>query len=560
VAGGALRELVAFLGIEVDDKQLAHADKEIEGFAEKLEALGPTLAKVGKLVGEAFGAEKFAEFVKEGIEAATHVQNLANRLDVSASTLQQFGDVAQGAGVDLDSAAQSLGLFQKNLGAAASKGGETAAAFARLGIDAKEAANTPLPELLGQVSEGLANLPDQNQKAAAAMAIFGRSGRELLPILGQGKEALEEAFGEVQALGNGLGDKFYADSKRAAEAWEHFTIGVRSLKERALDAILPAIEILGRFLTKLVEGALELDKRTHILSTTMVVIAGIIGVALVDALITAAAAAWAFAAPFLATWGPIIALVAGLVWIIQDLWNLMTGGPSIIGDIIEKFGGLGAKKQVIDSLKEAWDGIVGVLADVAYDVGYLIGILIGLGKVVGGLDIVTGFFSGLLTGVLALSRAVLGFVQTLLAIPKAIAAGSFDPITKAIDKTGEAIFGQKGLLGGLGAGQASSDVTKYGVPSDAVALWNAHHPEGGAGAPSAAITRTKATALLGAGEGGGGFNNGNGGASVEQHNQTHVVVHTASDQPKAVGDAVGAGVATSHEKNMNEALASVTSP
>ena len=405
------------------------------------------------------------------------------------------------------------------------------------------------------------------------MQLFGRAGRELLPILGQGKEKLEEMLGEVQALGSGLGDRFYADSKKASEAFEHFGIGLRSLKERALDALLPAITLLGNALTKIVEGALALDKQTHLLSTGMVVLAGAIAVGLVNALVAAAAAAWAFAAPFIIEFGPIIAAVAGLVWVVQDLWNLMTGGPSIIGNIIDKLGGLGEKNKVIAELRDLWMALRDVINSVFYAIGYVAGVVVGMTKAWAAFADSTPEDAFLAIGeaILGATRLLLGFVQAILAIPRAIKSGSFDPITKAIDKAGDAVFGKGTVLGDIGG--ASSDVTAHGVPQSAVDEWNRHHTgkeaTTGKGERLGAVRKTgnpnitsrpilvaRPTAHVPFGGGRGG----EGHRSVEQHVVNHVQVHTSSDQPQAVGNAVGAGVATADQKALNAALASIVKP
>lgn len=570
----ALRELIAVFGIKVDGEELHKADKEIDSFAEKLEQFAPKLKKIGAALAEAFGAEQLKEFVEQGIEAAAHVQDLANRLDVSAHTLAEFGAVAASAGVDFDSAARAIGFLEKNLGEAETKGGEAAAALQRLGISAKGAAGKELPELLGDVAEGLAKLPNQNQRAAAAMALFGREGRSLLPILGQGREALEAYLEEIDGLSNGLGDQFYADTKKAREEFEHFSLGIKSLKERALDAILPAVTILGAILKNVAEGLLELDKNTHVIQSAMIALATAIGVGLVHALVAAAGALWALIGPTVIAFGPIIAAALAFTWVIQDLWNLMTGGVSVIGNLIDKLGGIGARVRVIQALRDLWDATKEAINDAAYALGYFLGVFAGAGEVVLGANgsEVERFFLRVIDYILGASRLLVGFVQALEAIPKAIESGSFEPIGKVIDKAGNAVFGKGGVLEDKNLAGSSSDVTEHGVPQSAVDEWNKHHQEGAA--PGGKKARGGARVAGGTGPGVAtpvltaapsarlptGAAAAAGGIVLHQENKTNVVVHTSSDQPRAVGDAVGAGVATANQKDLSSALAVVARP
>src|ERR1700735_583023 len=190
----ALRELLAVFDIKVDDKELKEADGKSEEFAKKL-------GKTAATVAAASGVEKLFEFVKTQVEVNAHLEDLSRRLNVSATDIRTFGLVAQSAGVDLDSAASALGHLERTLG----KGGTGKAAkeMGALGIATKDAHGQTLPmtELLGNIAEKLGEVTDQNQRAAMASALFGRTvGTSLLPILSKGREAFDEAMNDAEKL------------------------------------------------------------------------------------------------------------------------------------------------------------------------------------------------------------------------------------------------------------------------------------------------------------------------------------------------------------------------
>jgi hypothetical protein len=572
------RELLALFKIGVDDKELKEGDKHVNEFAEKLEGLQKKLEKAGKVLAEAFGAERFYEFVKGTLEADAHLQDLATRLDVSANMLRSFGIVGQGVGLDLETSANAIGLFQKNLGAAAEKGGPAAAALAKLGIATKDAHGEarPMAEILGDVAEGLAKLPDQNARAAAGMELFGRAGRQLVPIFSKGREAFEEAMHEADRLGNGLGDSFYARVKVATEAFEHFQAALNSLKDRAIAALLPAITILGKALERIGIFFIDLDKSTHLIQTAFVTLGVIIGVGLAHALVVAGVALWGFLAPFLVTFGPAIAAVAALVWVFQDLWNAMTGAKSVLGDIIEKVEGVGGRKRFVAQLREAWDTLRVGINMTAYAVGYFLGLIVGLGHVSLANAPVLAFFDAVIRVCMAATRLLAGFfgmaAHGLAGIVKAAAGIQFGDFSggneefakagKSADAAGEAVFGKKGILGEAGIGQHSTNIHDYGVSEDQIGRHATSFTRGNgpdvlgpeddkriARAQRAAGVTVRAPQAPHV-----------GGNIVHQSNTNHVAVHTASDQPKAVGDAVGAGVATATQKDLNAALSAVVKP
>jgi len=523
-----LRELLALFDIQVDDKAL-------KGLDEKLESVVGKLEHVAGKIGEVFLGRELFEFVKGTIEADSHLQELAMRLDLGAQTIRDFGFLAKDAGVDLDTAANSLGLLQKNLGEAAAKGGEAGKRFAQLGIDIKEPDGSArdFNAVLEDVSDALAGLPDQNARAAAAMDLFGRAGRQLLPVLGQGSEAFKEAMKDAAALGNGLGDDFYAKVKDAADGFEHATHAVQSLKDRAIAAILPAVEKLGKLLETGAKWLLELDKNTHIIQSAFIALSVVVGVLLVDALASATAAAWALLAPLLVEFGPVLLLFGGLVWTLQDLFALMTGGKSVIGDMIQRLFGLQAVNRTVAQLRELWNAVKQAIYSAAFGVGFFVGVFEGLARDLKIGDDLTTIFLGIGKAILAVTRLLVGFVQAVFAIPTALKTGSFEPIGKAIDRAGDAVFGKDGIFGSAGIGQASSNVADYGlVTAHALSPTDIAAPAGGLrGLPD--------LSKLG---------------GVKQDNTINVQVHTASDQPKAVGEATGAGVATANQKALDNAV------
>ena len=363
-SSGALREIIALFSLGVDDEELKRGEREVQGFLKGVR-------QVGEVVAEAFAVHLVKDFFKEQIEAAAHVQDLAERLDVSAASLKEFGIVAAGAGVDFDSAAQSLGFLQKNLGEAETKGGEAGAAFARLGIDAKKAANMPLPQLLGDVAEGLSKLPNQNQQAAAAMAIFGRQGRQLLPILRQGRAGIEGMTEEAKELTAGLGDDYYEAAKKAREEGERFGFALETIRARVTLAVLPGITKLLLSLKKGAISFIEFTKHTYFLKTAMIALGvggalkliatlGKVGKALgllKPTIGETIAALWKFAAP--------LVIAAALYLVFDEFYTLMHGGKTVIGDVLNELtGDTDASTKFAIKLNEIWSAIPGVMKGV----------------------------------------------------------------------------------------------------------------------------------------------------------------------------------------------------
>lgn len=364
-----LRELLAFFGISVDTGELEEADKKVDGFFGKLK-------EAGKLAVEAFGAHEVKEFFAQQIEGAAHLQDLAERLGITANEISSFGFAAKSAGLDVDSAAHALGTLQRTIGLATTGSAEQAKAFAQLHISLKDASGQvkPFNEVLGEAADAIQKLPDQNKRAAAAMTLFGRAGREMLPILAQGREKMEELFKESEELGSGLGNDFYKSSKEAREEFEHFGVAVQGLKDRALATVLPIIIRIGGFLKDVAKDVVEFTKQTTILKTGMLFLAGVAGIKLIGTL-RQIAVVFGILKPTigetllaLAKFAlPIVAI--GLLYLIfDDLFNLLNGGKSVIGDLLDRFFGVGTAAQFAKDLKEAFAATI----DIAEQLGSVI--------------------------------------------------------------------------------------------------------------------------------------------------------------------------------------------
>src|SRR5579859_2903570 len=354
MAGGILRELLIRLGVDGDTKGLEAFDKKVEGVFAKIKA-------GAAVVTEALGLKEIGEFFNSQIEGAAHVQDLSDKLDVSATTLKQWGFAAQQSGVDFEESAAAIGHFNQHVGEAVVKGGEVAQAFAQLHVQLKQVGQTrPIVDLLLDTADSMKKLPDQAHRAAYAQQLFGRSGRQLLPVLAQGKEKIQELMAEADKLGSGLGDQFYADAKKTRAEMEKFNFALGSIKARITAVVLPVVTQLAKQAQGLALRFINLTKTTHVATTLIEFLAALIGVRLV-----ASVRKLAFALKLLkpSIWETVLSLlrfalplaILGLLYLaFDDLYTLMQGGQSVIGDTIDKMFGVGAAKQFVEQLKDAW--------------------------------------------------------------------------------------------------------------------------------------------------------------------------------------------------------------
>ena len=124
-----------------------------------------------------------------------------------------------------------------NLVKAAEGNDDLAGKFKRLGVDIKDANGQVVPadKALKQIADRFADMPDGAQKAAAAVARFGKSGADLIPLLNEGAASMDKFIYKV-------GDDFAARSDLFNDTITEFGIKTQGFGLELTDALLPALQ------------------------------------------------------------------------------------------------------------------------------------------------------------------------------------------------------------------------------------------------------------------------------------------------------------------------------
>lgn len=175
--------------------------------------------------------------VKKSIDAGDELFNLQAKTGVAASALIGIGNAAKLADVDVATLGKGLTKLNVNLVKAAEGNDQLASNFKRLGVDVKDANGQVVPadQALKQIADRFADLPDGAQKAAAAVAIFGKSGADLIPLLNEGSASIEEFTFKV-------GEDFAARSDLFNDTITALGIKTQGFGLELTDALLPALQ------------------------------------------------------------------------------------------------------------------------------------------------------------------------------------------------------------------------------------------------------------------------------------------------------------------------------
>lgn len=205
------------------------------GLSGALGALAPAVTGVG-----------LASMAKGAIDAADDMNDLSQKTGVSVEQLSRFKQAADASGTSIEGVGNSMVKLNRNL---ATGNAGAANALRDLGISATDAngALKSADQIMLEVADRFAAMPDGAQKSASAMALFGKSGADMVPLLNGGSKAIKGLSATMTtdfALGaDKLNDKMVAVQTKLTE------IGV-SLGT----ALMPALSAVADVIAGLANG------------------------------------------------------------------------------------------------------------------------------------------------------------------------------------------------------------------------------------------------------------------------------------------------------------------
>ncbi|MBB4001596.1 hypothetical protein [Aurantimonas endophytica] len=143
---------------------------------------------------------------------------------------------------------------------AAAGTGTGAKAFQQLGISVKGADGNlkSATEIMGEIGNRFATMPDGAEKTALAMELMGRSGADLIPLLNGGAAGLKALTDEADAFGLTIS----AETGRAAEAFNDNLARVgyaaTGVATSLAAALLPAMVVVSEALVAMARGLVEM--------------------------------------------------------------------------------------------------------------------------------------------------------------------------------------------------------------------------------------------------------------------------------------------------------------
>jgi hypothetical protein len=153
-------------------------------------AAGGLSGALGSLVPLATGAG-LAAMAKGAIDAADDMNDLSQKTGVSVESLSKFQQAANASGTSIEGVGAAMIKLNRNL---ATDNAGAAEAMTALGLSATDASGKlkSTDTIMLEVADKFAKMPDGANKTAAAMALFGKAGADMIPLLNGGGKAITD--------------------------------------------------------------------------------------------------------------------------------------------------------------------------------------------------------------------------------------------------------------------------------------------------------------------------------------------------------------------------------
>jgi lambda family phage tail tape measure protein len=188
--------------------------------------------------------------VKQSINSMDALAKQAQMAGVTVESLSKLAYAAKLADVSQQELVGSMARLAKGMGEASQGTGEALKAFTALQLDPATFKGTD--DALTQIAEKLSQFEDGAEKTALAIALFGRSGAKLLPLLNSGAKGFAEAANEAENFG-------IVVSTKAAKEAEQFNDNLTRLNQVSEGWTITLAEKLLPTLNNIVEKILSLN-------------------------------------------------------------------------------------------------------------------------------------------------------------------------------------------------------------------------------------------------------------------------------------------------------------
>jgi hypothetical protein len=212
------------------------------------------------------GAQLFGSIASSAISGARSLLSYADSqsqvIDSSSKMAARLG-MTYGEFAGLSLAADLAGVSMETVGKASTKAeiafanasagsAVAAAAFSRLGLSVDDLKKMSAAERFDAITAAIAAMPNEADRAAASVKIFGKAGADLLPLFSGGVDGIAQARKEAERLGLALTSTQGREVEAMNDSFTMVAKTVAGITQQVVAYMAPAVRRISEAFVKMV--------------------------------------------------------------------------------------------------------------------------------------------------------------------------------------------------------------------------------------------------------------------------------------------------------------------
>lgn len=205
------------------------------------EAAAAAVAAVAAAIGAAAGA--MVNMTLETASTADELHTMSSVTGIAVETLQEMNYASELLDVSTDTMTGAMTKLTKNMASAADGSAPMIENFEALGVAVTDSAGNlrDNEDVFWDAIDALGNIENETERDAAAMEIFGRSARELNPLIEAGSEAFDELAQEAHDVGYVMDDDMLDSFQDLDDNMKRLDNGATAAKNALGTVLLPVL-------------------------------------------------------------------------------------------------------------------------------------------------------------------------------------------------------------------------------------------------------------------------------------------------------------------------------
>ena len=236
-------------GLVAGTKRAASAFERLAAQTSRLQRSMSTLVVINgaQLFGSvvSYAGRGVRSMLQLGQATADTIDKMSKLAFSTGTTYAEFAGLSYAgdlAGVAVEELATALNRADKVFVNAQSGSRSAQDAFKAIGLSVDDLATKSSAERFEAIASAIMSLPDPAQRTAAAMAIFGRAGANLLPMMAQGAEGIRQAREEFERFGGALSDTQATNVEAMNDAWTRVQAAISGVVTQVVANLAPAVQ------------------------------------------------------------------------------------------------------------------------------------------------------------------------------------------------------------------------------------------------------------------------------------------------------------------------------